>query len=231
VKELMTALSVAQKAIRSVGKDAKNDFAKYDYVSAETMISECRRALHKAGLVFSRTAWEMKTTEFGVTVVSNYVLNHPESGEQISMSSEMIVPPAQKQLDKATLAALTTSLNYMLRDMLLIPRADEPEVDNMPEPASAPKRAAKKKPAPKADKAAESGSTVLQAALALVIGGKANPNDYEEALFRHASDQYGREFRSVDQLPDDYVKRVVEAHDVKIEAADADDRALYGDKD
>ncbi|MAN60584.1 MAG: hypothetical protein CMI60_01425 [Parvibaculum sp.] len=224
----MTALSAAQKAIRSVGKDAKNDFAKYDYVSAETMISECRRALHKAGLVFSRTAWEMKTTDFGVTVVSKYVLNHPESGEQICMSSEMVVPPAQKQLDKATLAALTTSLNYMLRDMLLIPRADEPEVDNMPEPVSAPKPTAKKKPAPKVD---SSGSNALQAALALVIGGKANPTDYEAALFRHASAQYDREFRSVEQLPDEYVKRVVEAHDVKIEAATADDRALFGDKD
>lgn len=229
MKALTAALIEAQQAIRSVGKDAKNDFAKYDYVSAETMIAECRRALHKAGLLFCRTHWDMKQTfENGVTtMVSSYLLSHPESGEDLKMVSEMVVPPNQKQLDKAVLAALTTSLNYMLRDLLLIPRADEPEVDNLPEPKAAPKP-----PAPAKKQAAPSkGDPVLQHALALVIGTKTDPVDYEAALFRHAADKYGREFRSVDQLPDEYVKRVVEAHDVKISEATAEEKALFGDKD
>ena len=225
MKALTAALIEAQQAIRSVGKDAKNDFAKYDYVSAETMIAECRRALHASGLLFCRTHWDLKQPMEGVTTMaSSYLLSHPESGDEMKMTSEMVVPPNQKQLDKAVLAALTTSLNYMLRDLLLIPRADEPEIDNLPEPVVAKKK-------PEAPKKQSVGDTVLQSALALVIGGKADPDDYEAALFRHASDKYDREFRSVDQLPDEYVKRVVEAHDIKISDAAAGDRALFGDKD
>lgn len=233
MKELTGALIAAQKAITSVGKDAKNSFANYDYVSAETMITQCRRALHGAGLVFSRTHWDMKSTDFGVTVVSKYILSHPDSGETMDLVNEMIVPPNQKQLDKAVLAALTTGLNYSLRDLLLIPRADEPEVDNLPEPEPRKKPVAKEQPkaAPKPTASGDlpSGDKVLQAALNLVYGMKPDPVDYEKALLRHAADKYGREFRSAGDLPDEYVKRVVEAHNVKISEATAEEKALFGD--
>lgn len=231
MKELTGALIAAQKAIGSVSKDAKNSFANYDYVSAETMITQCRRALHGAGLVFSRTHWDMKSNDFGVTVISKYLLSHPETGQSMDLMNEMIVPPNQKQLDKAVLAALTTGLNYSLRDLLLIPRADEPEVDNLPEPQARPVA----KPAAKAEPKAKQGDIpcgdkVLQAALNLVFGMKPDPVDYEKALLRHAADKYGREFRSSDTLPDEYVKRVVEAHNVKISEATAEEKALFGDK-
>ncbi len=231
MKELTAALIRAQQAIRSVGKDAKNDFAKYDYVSAETMIAECRRALHASGLLFCRTHWDLKQSSEGfTTMVSSYLLSHPESGEDMKMVSEMVVPPNQKQLDKAVLAALTTSLNYMLRDLLLIPRADEPEVDNLPEPVAAPKPKATPKPKP-AEADPSAGDKVLQAALNHVFGMKEDPVDYEKVLLRHAKDKYGREFRSADTLPDEYVQRVVEAHNVKISDATAEEKELFGGKD
>jgi hypothetical protein len=225
MKQLAGALIAAQKAIGSVSKDAKNTFANYDYVSAETMITQCRRALHGAGLIFSRTHWDMKSTDFGVTVVSKYLLSHPESGESMDLMNEMIVPPNQKQLDKAVLAALTTGLNYSLRDLLLIPRADEPEVDNLPEPQAkaAPAKASSMKQAPKD---AEQ-DRALAAALNLVIGMKDNPDHYEQTLLSHAAKKYNREFSSIAQLPDDYVKRVVEAHDVKISEATAEEKPLF----
>lgn len=230
MKELTGALIAAQKAIGSVSKDATNSFANYDYVSAETMITQCRRALHGSGLIFSRTHWDMKSTDFGITVVSKYLLSHPESGESMDLVNEMIVPPNQKQLDKAVLAALTTGLNYSLRDLLLIPRADEPEVDNLPEPQA--KSSPKPQPstAPKRESDGEAcGDRVLQAALNLVFGMKPDPDGYKKALLAHAKDKYGREFRSADSLPDEYVKRVVEAHNVKISEATAEEKALFGD--
>ena len=221
MKALTAALIEAQQAIRSVGKDAKNDFAKYDYVSAETMIAECRRALHASGLLFCRTHWDLKQSMEGVmTMVSSYLLSHPESGEDLKMVSEMVVPPNQKQLDKAVLAALTTSLNYMLRDLLLIPRADEPEVDNLPEPAASPKPKPSHKPV-------ESDSKVLQASLNLVFGMKPDPIDYEKALLRHANSKYGKEFKSAAELPDEYVKQVIDAHNIKISEAPAEEKDLF----
>ena len=140
MKELQGALLSAQKAVSNVGKDSKNSFANYDYTSAEAMITQCRKALHKSGLAFARLRWEMKGNELGISVISQYSLTHAESGETLEMMNEMIVPPNQKQLDKAVLAALTTGLNYTLRDMLMIPRYEnvQPEVDSMPAPKPLP---------------------------------------------------------------------------------------------
>jgi hypothetical protein len=227
MKQLAGALIAAQKAIGSVSKDAKNSFANYDYVSAETMITQCRRALHGAGLVFSRTHWDMKSTDFGITVISKYLLSHPETGLVMELMNEMIVPPNQKQLDKAVLAALTTGLNYSLRDLLLIPRADEPEVDNLPEPQpkSAPKpskAAAKQEPA--------SGDRALALGLSMVFGLKPDAEGYEKALLDHASKKYDKKFTSTAELPDEYVKQVIEAHNIKMSEATAEDKALFGDK-
>ena len=232
MKELHQSLLAAQKAVSNVGKDAKNSFANYDYVSAEAMITSCRRALHKSGLSFARTNWELKSSEIGVTVFSKYVLTHAESGEQIEMVNEMIVPPNQKQLDKAVLAALTTGLNYTLRDMLMIPRCenDQPEVDSMPTTKAAPKAALKA--APKAAPKAEATDRGLVGALAMVFGMKDNAAEYEAALLGHAAKKYAREFKSAGELPNEYIKQVLDAHNVKYrEAKPGETEDIFGGND
>jgi len=236
LKELHQSLLAAQKAVSNVGKDAKNSFANYDYVSAEAMITSCRRALHKSGLSFARTNWELKSSEIGVTVFSKYVLTHAESGEQVEMVNEMIVPPNQKQLDKAVLAALTTGLNYTLRDMLMIPRCenDQPEVDSMPTPKVAPKAAPKVAPkaAPKAAPKVEGTDRGLVGALAMVFGMKDNAAEYELALLGHAAKKYDREFKAADELPNEYIKQVLDAHNVKYrEAKPGETEDIFGGND
>tara|TARA_R100001510_G_scaffold32925_1_gene29401 strand:- start:4935 stop:5633 length:699 start_codon:yes stop_codon:yes gene_type:complete len=231
MKELQQALLNAQKSVSNVGKDAKNSFANYDYVSAEAMIISCRKALHKSGLSFARTNWEMRNSEIGLTVFSKYVLTHAESGEQIEMVNEMIVPPNQKQLDKAVLAALTTGLNYTLRDMLMIPRCenDQPEIDTMPAPKAAPKPAPK--PAPKAATKSAVDDGALQAGLAIVFGMKDNAAEYEGALLGHACKKYDRVFNSADELPDEYIKQVLDAHDVNYrEATPGETKDIFGEQ-
>ena len=230
MKELQSALLAAQKAVSNVGKDAKNSFANYDYVSAEAMIIACRKALHKSGLSFSRTCWDLKGTDFGMTVVSKYVLTHAESGHTIEMMNEMIVPPNQKQLDKAVLAALTTGLNYTLRDMLMIPRCenDQPEVDSMPTPKASPRPAPKPKPVT-GPAATDKG---LVGALAMVFGMKDNAAEYELALLGHAAKKYSREFKSADELPNEYIKQVLDAHNVKYrEAKPGETEDIFGGND
>lgn len=220
MKNLGSALLVAQTKMGGVGKDAKNTFANYDYVSAETMITECRKALHKAGLLFYRLNW---TANEGCTVVtSKYSLMHPESGETMALTNDMVVPPQQKQTDKAMLAALTTGMNYTLRDLLLIPRceSEQPEVDTMPSPSKAVSKAAAKKSKPNA-KALPTGDPGLVGSMGLVFGLKDDAEEYESALLRHASEKYDKKFSAVEDLPDEYLLRVLEAHRVEYTAPPA----------
>ena len=121
------AILLAQQALDKVGKDATNKFHNYNYTSSEGMLSACRAALHSAGLLVRRTHWRIDPTigEFG-TLVSDIVVAHPESGAKI-VDNVMwpIVPEKGRPFDKALAGALTTSLNYFLRDLLQVPREEE----------------------------------------------------------------------------------------------------------
>ena len=148
-KHLDTALLKAQKAIVSVGKDAKNDFHKYKYVSAESMMAECRAVLHDAGLVLTcegsgglsslvhSVVWQPFKDSDPQMVESNTVivnrcfrLCHPESGEsRVYTFAFPAVPEKGRPIDKAVAGALTSSLSYFLRDLLQVPRGDENEMD------------------------------------------------------------------------------------------------------
>lgn len=121
------ALLDAQRALTSVGKDAQNSFHRYSYTSSEGMLSACRDALHRAGLVVRRTHWTIdpSISEFGV-IRSTFVVAHPASGGTISDETMWpIVPEKGRPFDKAVAGALTSSLNYFLRDLLQVPREEE----------------------------------------------------------------------------------------------------------
>ena len=146
---LASALLDAQRSIHAVGKDSKNNYSKYNYASAENIIAACREVLLEAGLTFQRTAWDMSEvsyrhvsnwdknqkrmadTELAVAVVTmKFKLSHPASAESEEYAAAV---HAQERvgtpLDKAVSAALTSGLSYMLRDILMIPRVDETELN------------------------------------------------------------------------------------------------------
>lgn len=121
---LAGALLVAQASISGVGKDSRNSFHKYSYTSAEGMIAACRQALHGAGLAFSRIGWEL--SQDGQTVDSEFLLQHPASASVMSFRVPwLVVVEKGRPVDKALAGALTTSMGYFLRDLLLLPREDE----------------------------------------------------------------------------------------------------------
>lgn len=121
---LQHALLDAQQGLESVGKDSTNSFHKYRYTSSEQMIGACRAALHRAGLSLHRDGWQL--SQDGQTVTSTFVLAHPSSSEKLSYSIPWIVVVEKgRPIDKALAGALTTSLGYFLRDLLLLPREDE----------------------------------------------------------------------------------------------------------
>jgi hypothetical protein len=127
-RSLFAALLEAQRAIGSVGKDSRNDFHKYRYVSAEAMISACRAALSDGGLTVRRRSWEL--TSDGLFVVSKFEIAYALTGEStVDTVPWAIVVEKGKPADKALASALTTSLSYWLRDLLLLPREEEDAMD------------------------------------------------------------------------------------------------------
>ena len=141
-KTLASALLAAQKALPSVGKDAKNSFHHYSYVSAEAMIGACREALHGAGLTVRRAGWKFDGSAEGGIVNSTFVLSHGPTGESVSDEIAWIcVPEKGRPIDKAMAGALTSSLGYYLRDLLLVPREDESEMDRRDDTKYEPRKA------------------------------------------------------------------------------------------
>ena len=142
-KTLSAALLAAQRALPSVTKDAKNSFHHYSYVSAEGMIGACREVLHGAGLAVRRAGWKFDGSPEGGIVTSTFILTHAASGE--AASDEVTwpaIPEKGRPLDKALAGALTSSLGYYLRDLLLVPREDEAEMDRRDDRTYEPRKAA-----------------------------------------------------------------------------------------
>ena len=208
LSEMWTALRGAQLALNAVVKDAQNDWGKYGYTSAEEMIGQCRRALLDNRLVFTRKRWGLQDSK----VTSEFVLAHPDSGATMEFSNEMIVA-AGKNPDKTVLAALTTVMNYTLRDLLMVPRLDnQPEIDSMPQG----ERAA---PAPKPKPSAAAKAEPLKAApdwmvkaFDWVLASKPDPTEYRTRLLSAAEGKYGCEFASIEGLPEEYLMKVFEHH-------------------
>ena len=139
---LATALLAAQRALPSVAKDAKNSFHHYSYVSAEGMIGACREVLHGAGLAVRRAGWKFDGTPEGGIVTSTFILTHAASGE--TANDEVTwpaIPEKGRPIDKALAGALTSSLGYYLRDLLLVPREDEAEMDRRDDRTFEPRKA------------------------------------------------------------------------------------------
>lgn len=139
---LAAALCRAQVAVLAAEKTSTNTFHGYNYASAETIIVVGRDALNGAGLTLSLTAAAFEPFPAGANVGgavgllrSTFLLEH-ELGATRELTSDTPVCPEQgktsgwsRPLDKALFGARTEALGYVLRDLLLIPRSDAPNVN------------------------------------------------------------------------------------------------------
>lgn len=124
---LAAALVAAQRDLKQVTKGSENAFHRYKYASAEDMMTACREALHKHGLAVRRTRWSIESDDTHHWVVASYEIVH-EAGETEAFQMATRWPFQEEKgrpLDKALAGALTSSLGYWLRDLLLVPRDDE----------------------------------------------------------------------------------------------------------
>ena len=126
------ALVSAQKQMKPVTKDSTNAFHRYQYASAEDVITAARVALNGAGLALVRS-WRIESNEIGIWLHSHFQLVFEGSPMPIDLGDSSnafpIIEDKGRPLDKALAGALTTSLAYYLRDLLLIPKQDENQVD------------------------------------------------------------------------------------------------------
>tara|TARA_R100001443_G_scaffold18245_1_gene29087 strand:+ start:8557 stop:9258 length:702 start_codon:yes stop_codon:yes gene_type:complete len=114
------ALSKAQLAAKQLGKDNRNDFHRYNYASAEQKIMT-GRLLAAHGIAFvpvSCTTFECAGKPWLRRQVK---LIFEDGASELAEVDWPIVVEKGRPLDKATAAAHTASLGYLLRDILLLP--------------------------------------------------------------------------------------------------------------
>jgi hypothetical protein len=119
-------LIAAQAAMARVVKDSRVAFGnqRYSYTSAEDMIAASREALLSAGLALTRS-WDIIRNEHGSFVVSEFSLHHPNGTITMGRCPFPLVGQNGKGEDKAVATALTSSLGYFLRDLLMVPKEDD----------------------------------------------------------------------------------------------------------
>jgi hypothetical protein len=129
---LFAALAKAQAHAKSVEKDARNTFHKYAYASAEAIITEAKESLAHAGLavvphslVVSEASADLKAVGAAAMLHASWVVVHSDGGSMTVGCEWPIVPEKGRPIDKATAAARTASLGYLLRDLLQLPRVEE----------------------------------------------------------------------------------------------------------
>jgi len=143
-KTLPMALARAQAMADRIDKDSRNDFARYDYTSAESMMAMWTKIGEATGLNLYPAALNIE----GDDLRTCWVLEHAESGATREIRMDWpIVESKGKPREKAVASARTSSLGYLIRDLLIAPRVhptddmDHPRW-SMPE-KSAPKTARK----------------------------------------------------------------------------------------
>lgn len=123
-------LNEARRRVVSIEKDSVNDHGKYRYVSAEAMIAKTRQVMVELGLLFVRDEVNLRHAEGVPYIQQVFCLTDVESGESKTISMDLPCP-ARKGTpeDKAAMAAMTSGLNYAIRDLLMISRGREDQVE------------------------------------------------------------------------------------------------------
>lgn len=127
--KLAGALAKAIASCHPVEKTDSNKFHGYKYASADTIIEEGRKALAGAELVLLPVEATLDGSEREgpdrFELRRTFLLVH-SSGESAPLHVRWpVVPDKGRPLDKATAAADTLSLSYLLRDLLLMNRVAE----------------------------------------------------------------------------------------------------------
>ncbi len=172
---LSAALALARDRCKMAAKSSHNSFHKYDYASADEVIATAKAALADSGLAVIPQAHKMSVQMAGnksfYSVDRTILLTH-SSGEYVPITLDWpVIPDNGRPLDKALATALTTSMSYLLRDLLQMPRGDEADMNA--------RNDAEVKPAMKPEPAAAAEWVGLRNELGILIREVAKLRDME----------------------------------------------------
>lgn len=133
--KLAEALSRARDRCRAVSKGSYNAHHKYDYADADAIIEEAKSALADSGIeVVPLGARPTVVGSGGAltwTLSQVFELMHSSGESRLITFDWPVVPGAGRPLDKAYASALTSSLAYFYRGLLLMSRKLEPDEQTM----------------------------------------------------------------------------------------------------
>lgn len=124
------ALIAAQKKLRVIGKDARNNHGKFNYTTADSMIQACADALHECGLAVipgGSTAHELSGKPY---LRMELELIH-EGGASRQCSRDWPIQAAGAQnMVRAAAVTETSALSYFYRTLLALKRADKDDMND-----------------------------------------------------------------------------------------------------
>tara|TARA_R110002110_G_scaffold203563_2_gene414680 strand:- start:542 stop:1195 length:654 start_codon:yes stop_codon:yes gene_type:complete len=130
---IWSAILEARNIAEPIAKDSHCSMGGggYDFLSTETVLLECIPIMSKCGLVLLPKEQTFFQLDEICTMSMVFVLTHVASGECIEFSHRLPIEN-MRQATKGSLAVRTTALQYVIRDILCLPRIEErqPEVDN-----------------------------------------------------------------------------------------------------
>jgi hypothetical protein len=155
---LFAALAKAQQAAVTVGKDARNQQANYNYASAEAMMRAARAAMADTGLAIMST-WTQQASDIPegmdignqfvcATVTEHFVVTH-EGGGWIGGRAEIdAIASKRTPPHKAVAASATYMHGFVLRHLLNLDRAEDGEhaVDSQPNEYVPPRQGQRRRP-------------------------------------------------------------------------------------
>ena len=133
IKTIWDAILEARNIAEPIAKDSHCSMGGggYDYLSTETVLRECIPIMSQCGLVLLPKDQRFTQEEDICAMEMLFVLTHVESGESLDIPHKLPIEN-MRQATKGSLAVRTTALQYVIRDILALPRVEErqPEVDN-----------------------------------------------------------------------------------------------------
>jgi len=131
--QIAKALTAAILETEALGKESFNNWHKYAYTSMESILDAGRKAMAKHGLSARRCGyrvdWERAENNEPIAGIlhNRFVLEHSSGEIKITEAEWPFYTEKGRTIEKALAGALTTSLGYWIRDLLLLPRQDAPE--------------------------------------------------------------------------------------------------------
>lgn len=129
---LSTKLAEVMKEVGYVQKDARNEYHKYRYASAEAVLKKVNAALSERGIAVSSAAHleqyvPAETKEDTAHAIVRLALTFHDGDESLTVEG---LGEGSDKGDKATMKANTAALKYAMANAFLISWGDDPEADS-----------------------------------------------------------------------------------------------------